>query len=120
MEVLSNTADGKAHGKIILIGEHAVVHNEPAIAIPFTSATVEVIIEKVLGESTMDSIYHYGKLSDAPKQIKNLIKQYREVQPRLTYTEARFLAKYEILHRLRYYRRVQRKYESTGKVIYIL
>ena len=54
------------------------------------------------------------------QQIKNLIKQYREVQPRLTYTEARFLAKYEILHRLRYYRRVQRNYESTGKVIYIL
>ena len=79
MEVLSNTAAGKAHGKIILIGEHAVVHNEPAIAIPFTSATVEVIIEKVLGESTMDSIYHYGKLSDAPKQIKNLITTFEEV-----------------------------------------
>ena len=79
MEVLSNTAAGKAHGKIILIGEHAVVHNEPAIAIPFTSATVEVMIEKTLGESTMDSIYHYGKLSDAPKQIKNLITTFEEV-----------------------------------------
>ena len=79
MEFLSNTAAGKAHGKIILIGEHAVVHNEPAIAIPFTSATVEVMIEKTLGESTMDSIYHYGKLSDAPKQIKNLITTFEEV-----------------------------------------
>lgn len=79
MEVLSNTAAGKAHGKIILIGEHAVVHNEPAIAIPFTSATVEVAIEKIPGESTMDSIYHYGKLSDAPKQIKNLITTFEEV-----------------------------------------
>lgn len=79
MEVLSNTAAGEAHGKIILIGEHAVVHNEPAIAIPFTSATVEVTVEKILGESTMDSIYHYGKLSDAPKQIRNLITTFEEV-----------------------------------------
>ena len=58
MKVLSNTASGYAHGKIILIGEHAVVHNEPAIAIPFTSANVQVTIEHTLGESTMDSIYH--------------------------------------------------------------
>lgn len=79
MEVLSHTAAGKAHGKIILIGEHAVVHNEPAIAIPFTSATVEVTVEKILGESTMDSIYHYGKLADAPIKINNLIQTFQEV-----------------------------------------
>ena len=74
MKVLSNTASGHAHGKIILIGEHAVVHNEPAIAIPFTSANVKVTIEHILGESTIDSIYHTGKLTDAPKTLNNLIK----------------------------------------------
>ena len=74
MKVLSNTASGYAHGKIILIGEHAVVHNQPAIAIPFTSANVKVTIEHTLGESTIDSIYHKGKLKDAPKNLNNLIK----------------------------------------------
>jgi len=74
MEVLSNTASGRAHGKIILIGEHSVVHDEPAIAIPFTSANVEVTVERIDGESTMESIYHTGKISEAPAVLNNLIK----------------------------------------------
>ena len=74
MEVLSNTASGRAHGKIILIGEHSVVHNEPAIAIPFTSAGVEVTVTRTDGESTMESIYHTGKISEAPTVLNNLIK----------------------------------------------
>lgn len=79
MKVLSNTAAGKAHGKIILIGEHAVVHNEPAIAIPFTSANIEVTLEQIVGESTMDSIYHSGKISEAPLVISNLVQTFYEV-----------------------------------------
>ena len=79
MEVLSDIASGMAHGKIILIGEHSVVHNEPAIAIPFTSANVEVTIQKILGESTIDSIYHNGKIKNAPGTIQNLIETLTEV-----------------------------------------
>jgi mevalonate kinase len=79
MEVLSNIASGKAHGKIILIGEHAVVHNQPAIAIPFTSATVEVTIEELFGETTIESIYHTGKMKDAPKKLKNLFETLKAV-----------------------------------------
>lgn len=74
MEVISNTASGRAHGKIILIGEHSVVHNEPAIAIPFTSARVEVNIERTISESTINSIYHTGKIAEAPKALNNLIE----------------------------------------------
>ena len=74
MNVLPYIATGTAHGKIILIGEHSVVHNEPAIAIPFTSANVEVSIEELYGESTIESIYHTGRLKDAPKSLNNLIK----------------------------------------------
>ena len=74
MKVLSEIAAGTAHGKIILIGEHSVVHNEPAIAIPFTSANAEVTIQKIDGESTIDSIYHNGKIKDAPHTIHNLIE----------------------------------------------
>lgn len=74
MNVLPYIASGTAHGKIILIGEHSVVHNEPAIAIPFTSANVEVSIEELFGESTIESIYHTGRLKDAPKSLNNLIE----------------------------------------------
>lgn len=79
MKVLSDIASGTAHGKFILIGEHSVVYNEPAIAIPFSSANVEVTIQKSHGESTIDSIYHNGKIKDAPHTIKNLVETLTEI-----------------------------------------
>lgn len=79
MEVLSNIASGKAHGKIILIGEHAVVHNEPAIAIPFTSVNTEVVIEKINGDTTIDSMYHQGRIADAPTSIRNIVETFYAV-----------------------------------------
>lgn len=79
MKVLTKTVSGTAHGKIILIGEHSVVHNEPAIAIPFTSVRVEVTIENTPGESTIESIYHTGKIADAPDALTNLVQTYYAV-----------------------------------------
>ncbi|QIS08787.1 mevalonate kinase [Nocardia arthritidis] len=35
---------GAAHGKVIVAGEHTVVHGTPAIAIPLTAVTVEVSV----------------------------------------------------------------------------
>lgn len=79
MKVLPNTASGHAHGKIILIGEHAVVHNQPAIAIPFTSATVEVTVTEISGKSTIESIYHSGDLAKAPSSLNNLLETLKAV-----------------------------------------
>lgn len=79
MEVLSEIASGQAHGKIILIGEHSVVHHEPAIALPFTTANVEVTVQRIDGDSTIDSIYHHGKLKDAPASIQSLLETLRAV-----------------------------------------
>lgn len=67
-------AFGSAHGKIILIGEHSVVHHQPAIAIPFTSAKVEVQIDEIPGETFLKSLYYQGSLAKAPHSLHNLIQ----------------------------------------------
>lgn len=72
MKTLSDQVVGTAHGKIILIGEHAVVYNEPAIAMPFMATPVEVIIEKINGGSVMSSSYYQGLLQTVPDSLNNL------------------------------------------------
>lgn len=68
---------GKAHGKIILIGEHAVVYGTRAIAIPFFKTTV---VTKVFrnDENYIKSSVYTGKLASAPSEIeafKSLINE---------------------------------------------
>lgn len=74
MKTLSDQAIGTAHGKIILIGEHAVVYNEPAIAMPFLATPVEVIIEKINGDSIISSSYYQGFLKTVPSPLNNIKK----------------------------------------------
>lgn len=72
MKTLSDQAVGTAHGKIILIGEHAVVYNEPAIAMPFLATPVEVIIETIDGDSVISSSYYQGFFKNVPSSLKNI------------------------------------------------
>ncbi|MGH2103007.1 mevalonate kinase, partial [Aerococcus urinaeequi] len=39
-------ATGKANGKIIIMGEHAVVHGYPSVALPFHAVEMTVTIEQ--------------------------------------------------------------------------
>lgn len=72
MKIPTKQAIGSAHGKIILIGEHSVVHHQPAIAIPFTSARVDVLINPTAGDVLIDSLYYKGKIDEAPASLNNL------------------------------------------------
>lgn len=72
MKTLYEQAVGTAHGKIILIGEHAVVYNEPAIALPFLATPVEVTIEPIQGHSQLHSSYYQGNISHIPHSLLNL------------------------------------------------
>lgn len=70
---------GTAHGKIILIGEHSVVHFKPAIALPLMSTEIRA---EVSGNGSsaddprfaVDCEYFTGSLADAPGNLGNLQK----------------------------------------------
>ncbi|WP_284141608.1 MULTISPECIES: mevalonate kinase [unclassified Virgibacillus] len=66
-------AIGIAHSKLILIGEHAVVHGQPAIAIPFPLVGVESVVEYVPGAIKIDSTFYHGPIASAPKSLKGVI-----------------------------------------------
>ncbi|MFZ3579137.1 mevalonate kinase [Virgibacillus sp. DJP39] len=66
------TAIGIAHSKLILIGEHAVVHGQPAIAIPFPLVGVEALVENVTGTVKIDSTFYHGPIEKAPNALNGL------------------------------------------------
>ena len=67
------TAIGIAHSKLILIGEHAVVHGQPAIAIPFPLVGVEAIVENAPGTVKLDSAFYHGQIDKAPSSLDGVI-----------------------------------------------
>ena len=66
------TATGIAHSKLILIGEHAVVHGQPAIAIPFPLIGVETQVEHVPGSIKLDSSFYHGPLDPVPESLEGI------------------------------------------------
>lgn len=66
------TAIGVAHSKLILIGEHAVVHGQPAISLPFPLVGVEAIAEYVPGSVKIDSTFYHGPIESAPESLKGV------------------------------------------------
>lgn len=59
------------HGKIILIGEHSVVYNKPAIAVPFLATDLRVYIEKNK-ENELECSFYYGNLDQASEDLAGL------------------------------------------------
>ncbi|MGM8211184.1 mevalonate kinase [Virgibacillus sp. W0430] len=66
-------ATGVAHSKLILVGEHAVVHGQPAIAIPFPLVGVESVVEHVIGTVTIDSSFYHGPIDSAPPALAGIV-----------------------------------------------
>lgn len=66
-----NNATGLSHGKIILMGEHSVVYNQPAIAIPLTNIQMKAYISKY-HKLYIDCDFYTGLLSSMPELFNSL------------------------------------------------
>src|SRR5690625_1861040 len=70
--ISEKVAIGQANSKLILVGEHAVVHGQPAIAIPFPLIGAESVVEYVPGAVKIDSAFYHGPIESAPKTIQGI------------------------------------------------
>jgi mevalonate kinase len=79
--------DSMSHGKIILMGEHAVVYGYGAIALPLFSHSVSTMVEQSEVDVLECSLYQ-GKLINAPAQLSNVTEVIKEVRKRLSIKES--------------------------------
>lgn len=66
------SAIGQATGKVILMGEHAVVHHQPAIAIPFSGVTVTAHIQKSKIPLSVSCDFYKGLAIKMPEILNSL------------------------------------------------
>lgn len=64
-------ATGESHSKLILVGEHAVVYGQPAIAIPFP-LKIRVQVRKSIGEITISSLLYTGTMKGIPSEMNGI------------------------------------------------
>lgn len=73
---------GKAHGKIILIGEHSVVYGKRAISIPFNKTSCNVEVWENADMEIETSLYN-GNILDAPSNMESIISLIKEMKEKL-------------------------------------
>lgn len=61
-----------SYGKIIIIGEHAVVHNKPAIAFPFKGLITTADVYKTNDDITIESQHYNGYMKNGSYEIDGI------------------------------------------------
>lgn len=67
-------AYGRAHGKIILMGEHAVVYGEPSIALPFPAVQMTAKVKRITGPLRVDCSFYHGIADEMPEVLESFKK----------------------------------------------
>lgn len=65
-------ATGDAHGKLILVGEHAVIHGFPAVAIPLSTVSAAAIYRGRRGPFRLITRFGAGDLVSGPEPVAGL------------------------------------------------
>lgn len=66
---------GTSHAKIILMGEHSVVYEQPAIALPLPNVKLTVTIDQTTDQQQLvNSRYFNGPVSDLPTTMQGIQK----------------------------------------------
>lgn len=86
---------GIAHAKIILVGEHAVVYNQPAIAIPLTNLTVTTTIRPAFSGQTIESSTFHGDLDELGANVEGLRQLILKLLQSLNLVDAPFTLEIE-------------------------
>lgn len=76
--ITEKVASGAAQSKLILVGEHAVVHGQPAIALPFPLIGAESTVERVSGNVYLDSTLYSGPMELAPNSLAGIVNTVKQ------------------------------------------
>lgn len=93
MEYTTASGIGQSTGKVILMGEHAVVHHQPAIAIPFSGVSVQAKIQPSSHPLSIHCDFYSGLAYEMPEVLKSLkftiheaLNQIEQLRPELGIT----------------------------------
>ncbi|QNQ80404.1 mevalonate kinase [Lactobacillus sp. PV034] len=79
--------DVKAHGKVILIGEHSVVYGKNALAMPIKALNITTTVSPASDESTMSTTHYHGPYLKAPSEYDGLKYVFKTLMEKAKYDD---------------------------------